>query len=112
MQTCAAQHLKKIAITHPQVSVITDVLLSLRYCGEPFQALQAFHTECVRKHFSVDVVRNIINRSLLLRLYLCAYQHPAIWRECWRYAIAPHAPHFAARSSGLKRLVAYKSGGA
>lgn len=46
------EFLKSVSISHPQASVITDVLLSLRYTGEPFPALQAFHNECIRNYFS------------------------------------------------------------
>lgn len=64
---------EQVQVSNPDPEIIIDVLLNVQYSGEPFPSLNDFLHHCVHGFFNQEV-RRVITRSILLRLYLSAYQ--------------------------------------
>lgn len=79
-----AQLLDKVMqnrITRPDVNVLANVIENLEMQMAPFQELSMFMRTC----FRAFPHRNLREMTILkyMQLYLAAYQHPDLWKECW-----------------------------
>ena len=105
-------------VSHPDLDVLHLCIETLSMDGRPpFQQMTDFRAACFR-NFPVSVVHRM-TLTQALRLYVCAYQAPPIWKELWKmqlcvlsshiikdceafveqhpFAIAPFMAHFSAR---------------
>ena len=69
-------------ITQPDETQIANVIEQLDIRMAPFAELSLFMRSC----FRAFPQRNLRDMTLLkyMQLYLAAYQHKDIWKECWR----------------------------
>lgn len=71
-----------------------QVISSLRMDGSaPFRELTEFKNTCFGS-FPVSHVQRM-NLSEALRLYACAYQPRAIWRDLWKLQLSLMSPQIA-----------------
>jgi hypothetical protein len=77
-------------ISIPEISVIQNVIQSVRMNRQPFQELVEFRRECFGAFAQKD------SRGLtwlqIVQLYIAAYQYKPIWAECWK-SILPILSH-------------------
>ena len=86
-----SSHVGKYPVSNPDLSVIHRVTDGLDMDGSPpFQAMMDFKNRCF-KSFPVSQVRSM-NLSQILRLYVCVYQNPAIWKEVWKMQLSLLSP--------------------
>jgi len=77
------ENITNTRITQVDTATITRVIQDCRHTGEPSADLKRFRRECVEPFFSSSVNREFLNWTVILRLYLAAYQRPAIRQQCW-----------------------------
>jgi hypothetical protein len=77
--------LKSAPVLEPDVDVLHAVILSLKLVDEPFKDLQDFRSECVNAFPVLHL--NSMRLNDLLRLYVCAYQHPLVWKDLWKMLV-------------------------
>lgn len=80
--TFVCNALKTAHVKKPDHDVLHRVIISLRLVDEPFKDLQDFRCECMNA-FPVTQL-NAMRLNNLLHLYVCAYQHPLVWKEVWK----------------------------
>jgi hypothetical protein len=74
--------LKTAVVNTPEVDILYKVIASLKLIEEPFKELHDFRCECTAA-FPITQL-NIMKLNDLLHLYVCAYQHQAVWKEIWK----------------------------
>ena len=57
----------------------------MKLAEEPFKELQDFRCECMNA-FPVTQL-NAMRLNDMLHLYVCAYQHQAVWKDIWKQLI-------------------------
>lgn len=77
--------LKDAVVKTPECEVIYKVITSMKLIDEPFKELHDFRCECINA-FPVSQL-NTMRLNDLLHLYVCAYQHPTIWKDVWKILI-------------------------
>ena len=77
--------LRGALVQKPDLDVLFKVITSLRLHDVPFKELQEFRCECMGA-FPVSQL-NLMHLNDLLHLYVCAYQHPKVWKEIWKMII-------------------------
>lgn len=59
----------------------------------PFRELSEFKNTCFRS-FPVSQTHRM-NLSEVLKLYTCAYQPQAVWKDLWKMQLSLMSPHIA-----------------
>lgn len=77
--------LRNAAVNKPEVDTLYKVIASLRITEEPFKELHDFRCECLNA-FPVTQL-NAMKLNDLLHLYVCAYQHPLVWKDIWKQLV-------------------------
>ena len=73
-------------VSKPDVGVLSRVIQGLRMKGgAPFPELVQFRVSCLR-HFPVSLEERL-DLTHVLRLYVCAYQNPSVWKELWKQQV-------------------------
>lgn len=78
--------LKNAVVHTPEVDVLYKVIVSLKLTDEPFKELHDFRCECINA-FPITQL-NAMKLNDLLHLYVCAYQHPMVWKEVWKQLVS------------------------
>jgi hypothetical protein len=74
--------LKSAHVMVPEVEALHTLIASLILTDEPFKELHDFRCDCMNAFPAKE--KNAIDLNGLLHLYVCAYQHPKVWREIWK----------------------------
>ena len=70
-------------VSKPELGALSKVIGELRMKGDvPFPELLLFKRECFRG-FPMTVMQHM-TLTQVLRLYVCAYQNPSVWRDLWK----------------------------
>jgi hypothetical protein len=77
--------LQSAFVQKPEHDVLHRVIVSMKLVDEPFKELQDFRCECMNA-FPVTQL-NSMRLNDMLHLYVCAYQHPSVWKEIWKLLI-------------------------
>jgi hypothetical protein len=77
--------LKEAAVMTPESDALYKVIVSLKLTEEPFKELHDFRCECISA-FPVTQL-NAMKLNDLLHLYVCAYQHPMVWKDIWKLLV-------------------------
>ena len=77
--------LKTAFVQKPEHDVLHRVISSMKLAEEPFKELQDFRCECMNA-FPVTQL-NAMRLNDMLHLYVCAYQHQAVWKDIWKQLI-------------------------
>ena len=77
--------LKTAAVMMPESDALYKVITSLMLTEEPFKELHEFRCECMNA-FPVTQL-NAMKLNDLLHLYVCAYQHPMMWKDIWKQIV-------------------------
>ena len=77
--------LKSAFVQKPEFDVLHKVITSMKLVDEPFKELQDFRCECMGA-FPVTQL-NAMRLNDMLHLYVCAYQHPSVWKDIWKQLI-------------------------
>jgi hypothetical protein len=77
--------LKSAFVQKPDHDVLHRVIVSMKLVDEPFKELQDFRCECMGA-FPVSQL-NSMRLNDMLHLYVCAYQHPAAWKDIWKLIV-------------------------
>lgn len=76
------EHLNQRVISLPAIDIIHSTIQTCIYTGEPFADLVDFRRTCLCALRQSIVA--VMTWTDVFRLYVCAYQHHAIWRELWK----------------------------
>ena len=74
--------LKNAPVMVPESEALHKLITSLILTDEPFKELHEFRYECMSAFPTKE--KNTTNLNDLLHLYVCAYQHPMVWRDIWK----------------------------
>lgn len=77
--------LKTAFVKKPEPEIIYKVIVSLKLTEEPFKELNEFRCECMNAFPTTQL--NSMRLNDLLHLYVCAYQHPLIWKDIWKQIV-------------------------
>jgi hypothetical protein len=77
--------LRNAAVNTPEVDALYKAIVALKITEEPFKELHEFRYECLNA-FPVTQL-NTMKLNDLLHLYVCAYQHPMVWKEVWKQLV-------------------------
>ena len=77
--------LKNATVNTPEADVLYKVIVSLKLTEEPFKELHDFRCECINA-FPITQL-NAMKLNDLLHLYVCAYQHPLVWKDIWKQLV-------------------------
>jgi hypothetical protein len=78
-------------VSRPDLPVLHQVVESLCMDGAPpFEEMTAFKNQCFGS-FPVSSVHRL-TLTQVLRLYVCAYQNPAYWKELWKQQLCLISP--------------------
>jgi hypothetical protein len=77
--------LKNAVVNTPEADVLYKVIASLKLTDEPFKELHDFRCECINA-FPITQL-NVMKLNDLLHLYVCAYQHPLVWKDIWKQLV-------------------------
>ena len=77
--------LKEASVKSPECDVLYKVIISLKLTEEPFKELHDFRCECIGA-FPITQL-NAMKLNDLLHLYVCAYQHPLVWKDIWKQLV-------------------------
>lgn len=77
---CKAMQTATVSV--PDAGIIHSVISSIRLVDEPFKELTDFRCQSLNA-FPVTQL-NAMTLNDLLHLYICAYQHPQIWKDVWK----------------------------
>lgn len=90
-------------IARPEKAVIAEVLENLNIQRSPFAELTAFMRSCFRAFPQRDLQAMTLLKYM--QLYLAAYQHRDLWRDCWTaihpllsYQVIKDVEEFVART--------------
>ena len=89
-----AEKVQQFPVSRPDLGVLHQVISNLRMDGTaPFRELTAFKNACF-KSFPVSHVHRMTLTDAL-RLYACAYQPAAIWRDLWKLQLSLMSPQIS-----------------
>lgn len=69
-------------INNPDVSTLVEAIRSVSIYQDFFPQLYSFSKSCLNNFATRQ--RKELTPALLLHLYICAYQQPNVWKECWK----------------------------
>lgn len=74
-----------VPIVNPEVQVLSRIISDIDFRSQAFLELAKFRSECLvglsPKHLKEMTL------SVLMQLYVCAYQCKHVWKECWRHVL-------------------------
>ena len=78
-------------VSRPDLRIMQQVIEGLSMDGTPpFPEMIAFKNQCFRS-FPVSMMQHM-TLTQVLRLYVCAYQNPAFWKELWKLQLCLISP--------------------
>ena len=81
---CVQRSQNRQVIT-PEYNVLYKVIVSLKLTDKPFKELHDFRCEGINAFPLTQLSSMLLND--LLHLYVCAYQHPSVWKEIWKQIV-------------------------
>ena len=69
-------------VKKPEIEILCESIMECRIVSEPFAELHHFRARCFDSFSMEHKARMRLND--LLRLYIAAYQNPAVWKSVWK----------------------------
>eukprot|EP00961_Rhodomonas_salina_P297654 3937395-Rhodomonas_salina.4 len=82
-----AKNISKANVVTVEITPIIQVITAAQNIGDPCNALKEFKSVCVDSFVPFNVMRAVVSWSVIMKLYLAAYQRAKVRNECWRRVI-------------------------
>eukprot|EP00961_Rhodomonas_salina_P011100 148523-Rhodomonas_salina.4 len=82
-----AKNISNANVVTVEITPIIQVITAAQNIGDACNALKEFKSVCVDSFVPYNVMRAVVSWSVIMKLYLAAYQRPKVRNECWRRVI-------------------------